>query len=64
MVQDQMLPQYVAGEIVVHITPDRMDVVGPVLTIIVLHHKVPAVEAVVVGLGPVNRPTPRQVNLI
>ena len=43
-----MIPKYVVGEIVVHIPPDRMDVVGPVLTIIVLHHEVAPVEAVVV----------------
>ena len=64
MVQDQVVPQYVAGEIVVYIAPDRMDVVGAILTIIVLRHKVAAVEAVVVGLGPVNRTAPGQVNLI
>ena len=59
-----MLPQHVSSEIVVYIPPDRMDVVGSVLTVIVLHHEVATVETVVMGLGPVNRPTPGQVNLI
>ena len=64
MVQQQVVPQHVGGKVVVHVPQHRVDVVGAVLPVVVLHHEVAAVQPVVVRLCAVNGAAPGQVDLL
>ena len=63
MIQQQVVAQNVGGEVVFHVAEHRVDVVGPVLPVVILHHKLATVQAVVVRLRPVNWSAPCQVDL-
>ncbi len=64
VIHQVVLSQYVLSEIVFHVAPDRVDMVGAVLDIVELNDEVAAMDTVVMIPAAVHSTGPNQIKIV